>query len=571
MAKAGDRPGLVQLVRAMFARPFERALLEEEHARHERLQLQASSSVLTEVVKRVEAETDGFLPIDGLNKRELDAHTATTLRDQARRAAIENTHAAGYLGSLRRFVIGKGATVRVTHDTPALADAANAWLEQFRHWNNWNRLEDELPGRTWRDGEAFLRRFDEPPERDVDAKTARRLGQLHASLADPDAQPPEGMIFLRFIEPEHVADPVGDITHGIVTADGDVETVLAYCWAPDGKTVKEVVPANEVLHTKAGVDSGVKRGRSVLEPILKRIRQYEDWLNYRITLNLMRTAVVLVKTITGSPGQISAIRDANQKQREDTPGAQQQQRMLKPGTTVHASPGVTYDFKNPQINAQDAQHDGRAILLTNAAATGLPEYMFTGDASNANYSSTMVAESPGVREFESWQDFFTPVFVQLHRWALVAGARAKMIEGLTEEEAATVELTVEWPPLLARNEAEHAAANKIRRDAGILSLEGLARDEGVDWDVEKQRLAEEAADPPKQPVATLLAAIAQAALAGVLTPDENLEKFVRDGMGIPELIPPEPDPAALTDPQNGDRPPMPALDRRPAPTRGARL
>jgi len=569
MAKgAGDRPGLVSMVRALVARPFERALLEEEHARHERLQLQASSSVLTEIAKRVEPETDGYLPISGLNQRELDVQTATTLRDQARRAALENTHAAGYLGSLRRFVIGKGATITVTHDKPELAEAANAWLEQFHHWNRWDRLEDELPGRTWRDGEAFVRRFDEPPERQPDEKTARRLVRIGAVLADPDEEPPDGMIFLRFMEPEHVADPQGDITHGIVTADGDVETVLGYCWAPDGKNVKEVVPASEVLHTKAGVDSGVKRGRSILEVVLKRIRQYEDWLNYRITLNLMRTAVVLVKTITGSPGQIAAIRDVNQKQREDTPGSAQSQRMLKPGTTVHASPGVAYDFKNPQIQAQDAQHDGRAILLTNAAASGLPEYMFTGDASNANYSSTMVAESPGVREFESWQDFFTPVFVQLHRWALVAGARAKRIEGLSEDEAQTIPIKVEWPPLLSRNEAEHAAANKARRDAGCLSLEGMARDEGIDWDVEKERLEQEAEDPPKQPVATLLAAIAQACLAGALTPDESLEKFVRDGMGIPALIPPEPDPT-LPDDTDPDRSPMPPIDRRPPPAREA--
>jgi hypothetical protein len=211
----------------------------------------------------------------------------------------------------------------------------------------------------------------------------------------------------------------------------------------------------------------------------------------------------------------------------------------------------------------DAKEDGRAILLTLAAATGLPEYMFTGDGSNANYASTMVAESPGVREFESWQDFFTPPIVQLHRWALVAGARAGAIEGLTEDQAKTIPIKVEWPPMLARNEAEHAAANEIRRKAGCLSLEGMARDEGIDWEVERERLATEADDPPKQPVATLLAAIAQATMAGVLTPDENLEKFVRDGMGIPELIPPEIDPNLPPDPNNPDTPPMPPLRRPP--------
>jgi len=568
---ADRRPGMLSMLRAVVAAPFEQRLLAEERARHDRLSYEAANAVLAEVVKRVEPENDGFVPIDTQGKRELDQTTQTSLREAAQRAALENTHAAGYLGSLRRFVIGKGATISVEHESPEVAKACDTWLAQFQKWNNWEKLEDEIPERTWRDGEAFIRRFDEPPELDVAPLVAQlllRAGTSLEQLREGNEDPPEGMIFLRLVPAEQIADPNTTVTHGIVTAKEDVQTVLGYCWCPDGKTVKEVIPASELLHVKGRVDSDVKRGRSQLEPLLKRIRQFEDWLNYRITLNLMRTAVVLVKEVTGSPGQIAGIRDAQQKEREDTPGAARAQKMLKPGTTVHASPGVKYEFKNPNINAQDAKEDGRSILLTLAAASGLPEYMFTGDASNANYSSTMVAESPGVREFESWQDFFTPVFEQLHRWALIAAARAQQVEGLTEEEAQTIEIKVEWPPLLARDEAEHAAANKVRRDAGVLSLEGMARDEGIDWEVEKERLEAEAEDPPKQPVATLLDRIAQATMAGVLTPDPNLETFVRHGMGIPALVEEQPLDADPSNPENGNRPPMPAIDRRPQPTAG---
>lgn len=556
-----DRPGVVQMLGALVRRPFEEQLLREEAARHDRLSYEAANAVLAEVVRRVEPETDGYVPIDGLHKRELDPTTQTSLREAAQRAVLENTHASGYLGSLRRFVIGKGATISVEHDDETVAQACEEWIAAFQYWNNWEKLEDEIPERTWRDGEGFVRRFDLPPVPKVADNVQQLLQRLGTSIDEltPDEEPPEGMIFVRLIPAEQIVDPTGTVSHGIITAADDVQTVLGYCWAPDGKTIKEVIPAAEVLHVKARVDSDVKRGRSVLEPMLKRIRQFEDWLNYRITLNLMRTAVVLVKTVTGSPGQIGALRDAQQKEREDTPGANRGLKMLKPGTTVHASPGVSYEFKNPQINAQDAKEDGRQILLTLAAASGLPEYMHTGDASNANYSSTMVSESPAVREFEAWQDFFTPVYVQLHRWALIAGARANAIKGLSEEQARTVEIKVAWPPLLSRNETEHAAANKTRREAGILSLEGMARDEGIDWDVEKQRLEEEAKNPPKLPIATQLRDIAQATQAGVLTPDENLEKVVRQGLGIPALVAEEPGIADPDHPDEPDRPPMPPL------------
>ena len=33
----------------------------------------------------------------------------------------------------------------------------------------------------------------------------------------------------------------------------------------------------------------------------------------------------------------------------------------------------------------------------------MPEFMFTSDASNANYSSTLVAEGPAVKMFERLQ------------------------------------------------------------------------------------------------------------------------------------------------------------------------
>ena len=33
----------------------------------------------------------------------------------------------------------------------------------------------------------------------------------------------------------------------------------------------------------------------------------------------------------------------------------------------------------------------------------MPEYMLSGDASNANFSSTMVAEGPAVKTFEEMQ------------------------------------------------------------------------------------------------------------------------------------------------------------------------
>ena len=339
--------------------------------------------MLEQAVRRVEPEDDDFTQLlTGSGKlRELDTATAQTLRERALAASIQSTHMSGYLKGLRRFVMGQGPQLVPQVESEDLKVRLDAWWGLFRQVNKWDVLEDEIPFRMWRDGEVFIRRFVQEansvqrPSPAV-ARYLERLSVNVADLAPPDI--PRGMLLPRLIPVEEIRDPAGTVTHGIITAERDVHTVLGYMWSPDG-TFKEAIPADQILHEKIGVDLDVKRGRTILEPLLKRDKQYEDWLNYRIILNLVRTAVVLVKKIEGTPTQIRAVRDAQTKDRATTLN-DRRQKMLKPGTTVHAGPGISYEFKNPQINARDAQHDGRSILLDMAAATGLPEYMFTGDA-----------------------------------------------------------------------------------------------------------------------------------------------------------------------------------------------
>ena len=537
MAAVAERIGFLAGMRLLLGAPVERALREAQSARHDRLSYEAANRILSEAARLAEPEEGGWTPIGGLGKRQLDEGDRTTLLEQARKFAAENPHAIGYLGTLRRFVLGQGAQVHIVHEDDQVKQAADAWFAEFHHWNRWDVLEDEIPMRSWRDGEVFVRRFDDPAELTVSKEVLRLLARFNTTpeeLAGKDG-PPEGMIFLRLIAPEAIADPSGAASEGIITPAADVCTVLGYCYCPDGARVSEIVPADEIEHVKLGVDSDVKRGRSILAPLMKRLKQYEDWLTYRILLNLARTAVVLIKKVTGSPGQVAAVRDAQEKTREDGRN-DQKTKALKPMTTVHAGPGIEYEFKSPNINAPDAKDDGRAILLTIAAATGLAEYMVTGDASNANFASTMVAESPAVREFEDWQDFFTPIWTRIHRWALVAGAEAGAIKGLSTAQAQLCPIAIEWPPLLARDEQKHTEANQVRFKNGILSREGWSRDDGLDVEVEKERLKREASEVLGLPIDLVLDQLAKAVTAGVLTLDPALEAWLRKRLGVPALV-----------------------------------
>lgn len=481
--------------------PIERMALSESEARYQRAAVDAATTMAEQVVRRVEPDNDDFTQLlsgRGLLTRDLDEATAADLRQAAFEASLRNPHAIGYLRSLQRFVVGQGPTVTFEIEDEALAGRVSEWWKLFKGLNKWDCLEDEIPVRLWRDGEIFLRRSLQRAEGPVGGdlnETTRTWLTRHGMSEDMLDRPmaPAGMVFCRFIPPEHIRDPDGKISHGILTAGDDVQTVLGYVVSVDGQGVTELVPASEVLHEKIRVDSDVKRGRSILEPILRRSKQYEDWLTYRIMLNYVRSAVALIKKVTGTPTQVANIRAAQAKDRETTLN-DRKAKMLKPGTTITATGGIEYDYLSPNIQAQDAQHDGRAIQLNMAAATGLPEYMFTGDASNANFASTMVAESPAVREFEDWQDTFRPVFEQVARWVLEAAAQYEAVEGLTPEVAAEIKIAVTFPPMLARDELKHTQANQIRQSGGILSREGWAEDEGIDYDIEKERIAAERAE-----------------------------------------------------------------------------
>src|SRR5690606_19441641 len=74
-----------------------------------------------------------------------------------------------------------------------------------------------------------------------------------------------------------------------------------------------------------------------------------------------------------------------------------------PGTILDAPAGLEYDFPASGIDASNFVAVLQAELRAVAARLVMPEFMFTSDASNANYASTLVAEGPAVKMFERLQ------------------------------------------------------------------------------------------------------------------------------------------------------------------------
>lgn len=399
----------------------------------------------------------GELYIGGRYPKELQAEDSLTLRAQCYKMYHENPYVRGIVRTLCKFVFGRGVKLNFVSKKKSNVVLADGYVKAFHKANKWKIKEKEFGRRVFRDGElfAYLRRI---------------------TKGEP--------VRLQFIDPDRIGSNDPKASCGIETVPDDVEEVITYRVQRPTVRSELSIPAKQITHVKLGVDSDVKRGRSVLEPILKYATMYENWLSDRMILNKVRTAVALVRTVEGTPTQVRSIR--NQQQDTDNPNKERRQKMLRPGTIITASPGVKYEMLSANINAADAAQDGHNVLLSIAAGIGFPEMFLTGDFSNANYSSSLTAQNPFVREFEDYQDLFTAYYIELYTELFEL---AKELGDLPKD--FYVDIEPGWPPLVHRDIMQAVSALSILFQNAIISGRTFATETDHDYDKERKLIKRE--------------------------------------------------------------------------------
>ena len=138
----------------------------------------------------------------------------------------------------------------------------------------------------------------------------------------------------------------------------------------------------------------------------------------------------------------------------------------------------------------------------------MPEYMISADASNANYASTLVSESPFVKARERDQRYYKGQFKRLIWKAVRIAWEARQIGGIGWEELQKqVSLEVEAPDVASRDRMVNAQEKSLLNSAGIVSRRTWAAEAGYDYDEEKGRIEEE----PQTMVPTLESRVKKAA------------------------------------------------------------
>lgn len=404
----------------------------------------------------------GTTMVGGREYRDLLVQDAQRLRAQAWRLYWDSSHVRNVIRTLVKFVFGKGVTIKLNEDRADSKKAAETYLNKWVKQNKWALKQKEMASRAWRDGEAFVHN--------------RNLGP---------GIPPR----LEFANPDIVQSDRPDATYGIRMDPNDPTMPLEYILKKESDSTKEtIIKATNMVHIKTCVDSDVKRGRTILEPILRPTRMYEDWIRDRLVLNKVRSALAVVRIVNGTPNQIKSVQMGNRSERASTAGYNRQ-KTWRPGTIITAPPGVDYKMLSANINASDAAQDGRNILLTMAVGVGFPDMYMTGDWQSTNFASSAVAQNPFVRECEDQQDFFEPHIEDILDQVFLIG-----IENgdLPTDLDRTVSL--EWPPLIQRDLISVVTALMQLFNAGIISRQTLSAQTGFDYDHEKKLRFEEDID-----------------------------------------------------------------------------
>jgi hypothetical protein len=355
--------------------------------------------------------------------------------------------------------------------------AAQAVLDDFLRDSSWHRRQQEIVRRRDRDGEAFLRFF-------VDG---------------------EGRTRVRFIEPWQVtsqasgfgpqasgeADRLGRslksearCLFGIHADPDDAEAVLGY-QLDDG----EYVAAADVQHRKANVDANVRRGVPLFYPVRRNLARAEKLLRNMAAVSDIQTAIALIRRHrTAGRSSIEQMRSSLAAATIQKPGFLEKPgfstyfQRFEPGTILDVTSDAEYDFPARGLDASRYVEVLQAILRAVASRLVMPEFMLTCDASNANYSSTLVAEGPAVKMFERLQHDLIVDDLEV-MWRVLRGAVAA--GKLSPEAIELIDIQVEPPKIAVRDRLEEAQVDEILVRNGAMSVDRMALRHGLDPEVER--------------------------------------------------------------------------------------
>jgi len=417
-----------------------------------------------------------------------------SIRDRARFVFATNEFAHGLVQCFQSFVVGSAgfkwrvASIDLKNPVPEdLLKRCQASLDIFREYNSMVDVENEIVYRLHVDGEVFLRKF-------------------------PQAN---GMLVIRFIEPELVRGYATDIgspkdSFGIVCEEDDINSVLGYqvILKPSVSREPTFIPADEIIHIKIGTNSNAKRGLTTFYPVFQNLTNCEDILASTVTMAKARAKIAMIRKVNNvAPDSMASLVDS---QIDATLGGSNNMGATESiglerfgyGSIITAPANIDYEFPGANVDAAGLVQVLQANLRSLATRFGISETLMSGDASNNNYSSALIAEAPARRTFERWQGIVGRSLAECRfepnkslAWSQIHLASEHGI--IPKEILKNIKITSEAYSLQSREHQKEAEMNNVYHSMGVKSIQTIRAELGLDNDTEASNFIKPIVDEKK--------------------------------------------------------------------------
>lgn len=361
-------------------------------------------------------------------------------------------------------------------------------------------------------------------DREVDLR-AREDGEC--LLAFDDEEIARGCLRLEFLEPDQLMEPANPYQldewlgmdgpscwkFGVHTPERKTAKVLGYHIVRDDRGADwDYYPESRVQHIKRNVTINAKRGVTDFVEILSDLSGEAKLANNMTRGAALQAAIAWI--LQGAQGttqsQMSSVGPADKVQYVRpsvfSGGSQTVQNASHyPAGSILRTPAGQEYLPGPMGAERNAGFElvGQYALRRIGVRWNMPEYMISGDASNANYSSTLVAGSPFAEARKADQQFYKRHFLSLiwkavricvehgrfSRWGIQRD-HYHLLEKL-------VRIDCECPTVDARDSKVAVDSDKVLVDGGVMSKQTWATRNNLDFEKE-QKLG--ALEKPPEPV-----------------------------------------------------------------------
>ncbi|MFG0239843.1 MAG: hypothetical protein ACF8CY_02140 [Gimesia chilikensis] len=454
-------------------------------------------------------------------------HDLNSMRARARNLATFTDLTWGAMESLANYTLGTGfqytaqAANGATNVPAEIIARLQAVIDEFLDRNDFvSDVEPDAHDRSREDGDTLLKLEHVGGGR---CDVSLVYGE---NLTEPAAP--------RQIEEWLVATGQWDGSHvscwkfGVHTPKNRTHRHLGYHVVYDGSGNDwEYIPASRAELLKRNVPRSAKRGISDYYPVDADISGEAKLRTNTRTGAAIQAAIAWIREHAAGATEdgISEFVRASSTSQYNKPvkGGSRSTNVehMRPGTVKDIPAGMKYHAGpmgslNSPIFIDVAQMVRRSI----GVRWNMPEYMISGDASNANFASTLVAESPFVKARERDQRFYKVKFSSL-LWKVV---RIAWEHGLFDRWGisfrrlqALCEIHVDAPEVASRDKQQQALTSEVYHRMGIVSPRTIAHEAGYDYDEEQQNKQEDGPAMPASPLQNALESVQNGDISGAVT------------------------------------------------------